>query len=98
MKRENKFQAELVRDIRNKFPECEVLKNDPNYILGIPDLTILCENKWAILEVKRSAKSAHQPNQDYYVNRFNDMSYSSFVYPENKETVLNELHEHFKSE
>jgi hypothetical protein len=68
-----------------------VLKNDPNYISGIPDLLILNGNKWASLEVKKSAKAKHRPNQDYYVDKMNKMSYSSFVYPENKEDVLNDL-------
>ena len=68
-----------------------VLKNDANYIQGIPDLLILYRNKWAALECKRSEKEHHQPNQDYYIQLMDDMSYASFVYPENKEVVLNEL-------
>lgn len=77
--------------MKSLFPGCIVLKNDPNYIQGIPDLTIFFKNKWATLEVKREANSRHQPNQDYYVDKMNDMSFSRFVYPENKEEVLNEL-------
>lgn len=77
------------------FPGCIVLKNDPNHIQGIPDLTILWNRYWATLEVKRSPKANHQPNQDYYVQKMNDMSFSSFIYPENKEEVLNELQQSF---
>lgn len=73
------------------FPGCVVLKNDPNYIQGIPDLTIFYRDKWATLEVKKAANASHQPNQDYYVEMMNHMSFSSFIYPENKEEVLNEL-------
>lgn len=73
------------------FPGCIVLKNDPNYIQGIPDLTIFYGDKWATLEVKKDASSSHQVNQDYYVDMMNHMSFSAFIYPENKEEVLYEL-------
>lgn len=77
------------------FPGCMVIKNDPNYIQGIPDLTIFFRDKWATLEVKKSAKARHQPNQDYYVDKMNNMSFSRFISPENKEEVLNELQHTF---
>lgn len=88
---ESNFQKRLIVELHERFPDCIVLKNDPNYISGIPDLLILNGNKWASLEVKKSAKAKHRPNQDYYVDKMNKMSYSSFVYPENKEDVLNDL-------
>lgn len=91
MKKENEFQKELIDDIKSLFPGCYVLKNDPDYIQGIPDLLILYKNRWAALECKRTKKSSHRPNQDYYVEQLNKMSYSSFVYPENKKEVLYEL-------
>lgn len=81
----------MIKDLKNLFPGCIILKNDPNYIQGIPDLTIFFKNKWATLEVKREENARHQPNQDYYVGKMNDMSFSRFIYPENKEEVLNEL-------
>lgn len=79
------------------FPGAMVLKNDPNYIQGIPDLTVLYCDKWATLEVKRSENASHQPNQDYYVGLMNQMSFSGFIYPENKEVVLDELQRAFRS-
>ena len=88
---ESKFQAELIEDLRALFPGCIILKNDANYLQGFPDLLILFENKWAALEVKANAKSKHQPNQDYYVDRLERMSFATFVYPENREAVLVEL-------
>lgn len=91
MKRENRFQAELIKEIKKIFPGAIVLKNDSEYIQGFPDLTVFYGDKWAVLECKKSQDEIHQPNQDYYVDILNDMSYSSFIFPENKEAVLNEL-------
>ena len=73
------------------FPGCIVTKLDSGDIQGIPDLLILYKNKWATLENKRSENANHQPNQDYYVDKMNEMSFSRFIYPENKDEVLNEL-------
>ena len=95
MKKESKFQHDVIKEIEERFPGSIVMKTDPSYIQGIPDLLVLYGSKWASLEVKRSANETHRPNQDYYVESMNDMSYSSFIYPENKEVVLNELSEYF---
>lgn len=89
--KENTFQAVLITDLKKKFPGCEVIKNDSGYIQGICDLIILYKNKWAMLEVKKSKTSAKQPNQEYYVEKFGAMSYAAFIYPENKEIILDEL-------
>lgn len=97
MKNENKFQSDLIKDIKERFPGCYILKNDPNYIQGIPDLLILFKNMWAALECKKSSKANKQPNQDYYINELNKMSYANFISPQNKEEVLNELQQAFKS-
>lgn len=78
------------------FPGCVVLKNDPNYLQGIPDLTIFYKDRWATLEVKKSANAPAQPNQRYYVDMMDYMSFSRFIYPENKEEVLHELQQSFR--
>lgn len=93
---ENKFKTELVEEIEEMFPGCIVVHLDPNEIQGIPDLLVLYENKWAALEGKKSANAPHRPNQDYYVNLMNKMSFASFIYPENKEEVLYELQQAFR--
>ena len=90
-KLENRFQRELIKELKDLFPGCIVMKNDPDYIQGIPDLTILYGDRWATLECKRSEKAKHQPNQDYYVDTMNEMSFSRFIFPENKEAILDEL-------
>lgn len=95
--RENKFQSELIKEIKERIPGCIVFKNDPNYIQGFPDITILYEDRWAILECKREKNASRQPNQDYYVDMLNRMSYSNFIYPENKEEILDELQRSFES-
>jgi hypothetical protein len=95
-KRENKFQSDLKKELEKRFPGCIVTKLDANNIQGIPDLLILYNDKWATLENKRDAKASKQPNQEYYVNKMNDMSFSRFIYPENKDEVLNDLTKMFK--
>lgn len=96
-KLESKFQKDLMDEIRDLYPGCVIIKNDPNYIQGFPDWTIFYKNKWAVLEVKKEEKAKKQPNQDHYVDTLNAMSFSRFVYPENKEAVLNELRKTFES-
>lgn len=97
MAKESAFQKGLINDLKKRLPGCMVLKNDPNYIQGIPDLLVLYEGRWAALECKKAKQASHQPNQDYYVERMNEMSFSRFVYPENKENVLDELQQSFQS-
>ena len=94
--KENKFQSELIKDLKKLFKGCIVIKQDPNYIQGIPDLLILYNNKWASLECKRDANHIKQPNQEYYVDKMNEMSFSSFIFPENKKEVLDELQRAFE--
>ena len=95
-KLESKFQKELIDEIKREYPGCIILKNDPDYIQGFPDWTILWEDKWAVLAAKRNKSARKQPNQEHYVEKLDDMSFSRFVYPENKEEVLNELRKTFK--
>ena len=89
---EVKFRDSLIAEIEDRFPGSVVLKNDPEFFQGIPDLTVLFPGGcWAMLECKRSADAKHRPNQDYYVSMFDDMFYASFIFPENKDEVLDEL-------
>lgn len=92
---ENEFQAKLIKEIKAMLPDCIVTKNDSSYIQGIPDLLVLHKNKWGSLECKKTANARRQPNQEYYVERMNNMSFARFIYPENKEEVLRELNEYF---
>ena len=93
---ENKFQANLIKKIKNRFPDCIVMKNDSSYIQGIPDLLILYKDKWASLELKANSRAKKQPNQEYYVGLMNEMSFSRFIFPENETEVLTDLARLFK--
>lgn len=90
-KTEPEFQADLVKEIMYRFSGSYVLKNDPSYIQGFPDLLVLIKDKWFALECKVDANASHQPNQDYYISDLDRMAYARFVYPENVEEVLNEI-------
>ena len=81
----------VIDDIKERLEGAIVLKNDPNYIQGIPDLTVFYKDRWATLEVKKSEKASTRPNQAHYVSVMDEMSYSAFIYPENKEEVLDDL-------
>lgn len=88
---EREYQAQLIKKIKRMLPGCVILKNDTDYMQGIPDLTILYKARWAMLEVKASKHARNQPNQTYYVEELDKMSFAAFIYPQNEEYVLNEL-------
>ena len=94
---ESGFQDDLIDDLEFMFPGCMIMKLDSSYIQGIPDLLVLYEDKWAVLECKKNASAKKQPNQTYYVNKMNNMSFAAFIYPENKEEVLYELQRAFQA-
>ena len=90
-KLERDYQAKLIKKIKDQFPGCIVMKNDSSYIQGIPDLLVLYRDKWASLEVKRSVTASHRPNQEYYVDLMDGMSFSRFISPDNEKEVLHEM-------
>lgn len=93
--RESAFERRLIRRIESMFPGCVILKNNANLIQGIPDRLILWQKHWAMLEVKRSANEPFQPNQEYYLDMFHEMSFAGCIYPENEEEVLSALQSAF---
>lgn len=94
---EGKFKADLKKEIEHRFPGSMVIHLDATEKQGIPDLLILYRDKWAALEGKESRRASHRPNQDYYVNLMDKMSYAAFIYPENKEEILDELQSAFET-
>lgn len=95
--KESVFQKQLINEIETRFEGSIVMKNDASYIQGIPDLLVLYKNKWCALECKKSDIAKHQPNQDYYVSKMNEMSFAAFICPENKEEVLDAIQRTFES-
>ena len=98
-KKENEFQPSVINELERRFPGSIVTKLDSAHIQGIPDLLILYNDKWATLECKKSEEDRKhpRPNQEYYVGKMNDMSFSRFIYPENREEVMSELQQAFES-
>lgn len=94
---ESVYQRKLIKEIERRFPGCVVLKNDSSYIQGIPDLTILYMGDWAVLEVKSRSNAPHEPNQDHYVERLNNMGFAAFICPENQEEILDAVHQAFEA-
>ena len=90
---ESTYQARLIRRIRKDLIGCVVIKNDPNYIQGFPDLLILFLDRWAVLEVKVSENAPYQPNQEFYLDLLSRMSFARVIYPRCEEEVLHELYE-----
>lgn len=94
---ESNFQTALIKELKMLLPGCIVIKNDPNYQQGFPDLTVLHGRHWAVLEVKRSLDEEFEPNQEWFIDKLNKMSFSSMICPENKEDVLNALQLAFRT-
>ena len=92
---ERDFQKKLIKYLRAEFPDAIILKNDPTYLQGVPDLVVLQDGYWAALEVKRSEDEHHQPNQDYYVDLMDNMGFAAFVTPNNYIIVIEEMRAYF---
>ena len=88
---ESQFQARLIKKLEKIFPGCVVLITDPEYIQGIPDVIMLWGDQWAALECKKSENATIRPNQPYYVDLLDRMSFAAFIYPENEEEILYDL-------
>lgn len=91
------YQTKLIKEIKDLFPGCIVMKNDSSYIQGIPDLTVLYKDRWAAIEVKASRTAKRQPNQLYYITKLDEMSFACVAYPEIHEEVINGLQQAFGS-
>lgn len=86
------YKTKLKQTIENRLPGCFIMTQDPaDTHQGIPDWLILWNDRWAMLEVKASEKAEHQPNQEYWVNYYNQFGFTSFIYPENEQEVLDAL-------
>ena len=92
------YQSKIINRLHRTFPSAVVLKNDSEYMQGIPDLSIfLPYSFWAMLEVKLWPHSLKQPNQEHYVDVLNDMSFAAFVNQENEDEVFDALQSAYES-
>lgn len=96
--RESTYRRDLVKTLQRMLPGCVVLKNDPTFLQGVPDILILFRNRWAMLEVKMDPSSSVQPNQTHYIEMLDEMSFASFINPESEEDVLYELQRTLRSD
>ena len=90
-KLESEFQSRLIQRLEIEFPGCKILVKDPRSDQGIPDLIVLYADNWFALECKRFEKAAKRPNQEWYVNHFDEMSFAAFIWPENEDEVIHEI-------
>lgn len=95
-KKENRFQHEVIQELKERFPGCVVMKNVTGMKDGFPDLTVYIGERWAMLECKRERGAKKRPNQKYWVDKMNRMSFARFIFPENREEVMNELQQAFR--
>lgn len=94
---ETQYQNQLIKKLEKMFPGVTILRNNPDHIQGIPDISILWRRYWAALEVKLSVHAPERPNQRYWVERLNEESFAAFIYPENEKEVLDALQHAFGS-
>lgn len=93
---ESVYQGRLIKKLRRLFPGIVIQKNDSSYTQGIPDLSLFYRSKWAMLEVKAHKDAESQPNQEFYINKLNHMSFAAVIYPENEAEVLDGLQQTFR--
>jgi hypothetical protein len=94
-KQERFYQAHLIKKLELLFDGAFILKNDSGYLQGVPDLLLLWRDRWAMLEVKANKSSPFQPNQEYYLDLLNRMSFAGCIHPENEDEVLYALQQAF---
>jgi len=92
---ERDFQADLIKEIKEIFPGAIVLKNDSGAQQGIPDLTVFWHSRYAILEVKKSEREPYQPNQEWFLEKFGQWTFSATIFPGNKDEILEALEHDF---
>lgn len=92
------YKTRLIKELEFRFPGCMIIPLDPNAIFqGVPDLLILYRTRWAMLEVKKASNARRQPNQPYWVDFFDEMSFAAFISPENEGEILDALQQAFRT-
>lgn len=101
-RREREYQPGLIKRIERLFKQegetAYVRKVD--FQQGWPDLLILAPDFWALLEVKKREpryEDDWEPNQEWWIEEFDGMSFSACIYPENEQEVLHALQQAFRA-
>lgn len=97
-KLEADYKSGLHERIKDLLPGCWVLINDEQTCPGIPDTLVLWGPHYAFLEVKRkkpTRASDWRPNQEWYLDELDEMSFAACIYPENEGEILYALQEAF---
>ena len=92
---ENKWRDSKLRPFLDSLPECEYFIKEAVSIRALPDIVGVWRGLPFYLEVKRSISELSCPRtklQDYTLKKFEKAgAFTSFIYPENVQEVLNEL-------
>lgn len=97
MAREGSFKSQFIKRLQREYPRAIITKNDANQLQGIPDILFLLETFWAVFEAKDNVDSPYRPNQEYYLDLMNNMSFARVVYPEIEEEVIRELQRAYRT-
>lgn len=97
-KLEREIQSRIIKKIKARLPGVKIFKGDTHFQQGTLDLIILYRDRWAMLEVKKSKTASRRPNQQWFVDELNEMSYAALIHPDNEEDILNELQRALQAE
>lgn len=78
---ESNFQADLKKEIETLFPGAVIMKNDPNDIQGIPDLTVIWRDHWAWLECKTRNKCSQTVEPRFLYSVCTPLFFRGFYLP-----------------
>lgn len=95
---ESRFQSSVKHELETKYPGCIVRKNPPGQENGFPDLVMYYGPIWAMFECKREKDARKRPNQKWWVERLDEMSFARLIFPENRERVMGELDEFIRGQ
>ena len=88
---ESKLQAKGIKFLKSQ--GCWVMKTRPG--MGTPtatlDVVFFKEGFYGWWEFKASEDSPYRPGQKEMLEKFSDWSYAKAVYPENYDTIVEEL-------
>lgn len=88
---ESEFKRKFKNMLEQSYPGCVLVDINPEQFRSFPDLLFLYDKFWATFEMKRTVGSAVRPNQPYWVEKLDNMSFSRFVEPGTAKEVLDDL-------